>query len=349
MTTQLLLAPERTQFTVKRPIWQQEGIGFQVEHSIFDPVEALILAAANWGVYQTKLTANLVDPNTEIPYLYEDTNLYGVFRETDNQYLGAVGNGFKIVQNVNGFNWFLPFLQGEHAYIESAGTLRNGEIVWVVARLTEDSSFEIVPDDTVEQRLLLTLCHNTRRSPQATFINTRTVCQNVLGQASHTARSNQSLMRMRQTKSIDTQMINVGKKIDLARACFSQDVNAYRRLANILLSVDRVRDLLKVLYAEPLSKIVEKPMGVFNQRYTLDTYRPTRIILEALETQTELQLPYVVGTAWALYNAIAHYYTYREGERRRGSALTKTEAQLEALWFVDKKNILNQALDLLLG
>ena len=343
------LTPEVTGFKVKRPVWQQEGLGFTVDREIYEPIEALLLASANWGVYKSPLGSNLSNVETDIPYYFQDTGLYGVYRDFDNQFLGAIGNSFKLVQNVDGFEWFRPFLDGKHAYIESAGTLRHGEIVWVIARLTANSCLDVIPGDAVEQRLLLTLCHNTRRSPQATFINTRATCQNVLGQANHRSRSNATLMKMRQTKSIAGQMTKVAEKIDLARRHFTGDVEAYRQLARTRLSYSQMRGLLMQLFESPLSQQKEKDGRLELMYPTLESYKPARLILEALDKLDTLQSPYVTGTGWALYNAIAHYETYLAKDTRRGSQLTKLEAQLEALWFVSKTNVLNSALDLILN
>lgn len=347
MTTSYLEAPARTQFKVKLPIWQQPGFGFTVEYPIYNAVEALVLAGANWGVYDRTLEASLEDVVTGEDYRFDGTGVRGVFRDFDNQYLGAVGMGFRLVQNHTGFNWFMPFLESGNAYIESAGTLRKGEIVWIVARLSQQNSQEVLPGDTVEQRLLLTLCHNTRRAPQATFINTRTSCQNVLGQASHIGRNGKSLMKMRQTKNIEHQMARVGDKVQIARDCFAQDVQAYQNLAAKSLSLSTMRQILSELYVAPLSRQIERD-GTLEEKYTLDTYKPTRAILSALDTLEDLQLTGVIGTGWALYNAIAHYYTYLETASRRGSPQTKIEAQLESLWFVEKTSMLNHALDTIL-
>lgn len=338
---------DRTQFKVSSPIWQQAGIGFTVEHQIFDPIEALILASANWGVYKEKLGSLLKNVQTEEDYYFSDTRLFGVYRDTDNQFLGAVGKDFALLQNHVGFNWFKPFLENQQAYIESAGTLRNGEVVWIIARLTEGSQQKIVVGDFVEQRILLTLCHNTNRSPQATLINTRINGQVVLSR-SLDSRQLQNLMKMRQTKSLESQMARVNEKIQLARAEFDRDVAAYQVLAAKYMSPAEMRLVLRILFDTQLSAQKEKN-GFLVARYEdLEDYKPAKLILGNLERE-ELNIQYVKSTAWALYLAVAHYQTYQAKDTRRGCDRTKWEAQLEQLWFVNKNNLLDRAMRVLLA
>lgn len=338
---------DRTQFKVSAPVWQQAGIGFTVEHPIFDPVEALVLAGANWGVYKEKLGSQLKNVQTEEDYYFSDTKLFGVYRDTDNQFLGAIGKDFQLLQNHAGFNWFAPFLENQQAYIESAGTLRKGEVVWIIARLTEGSQQKVVIGDFVEQRILLTLCHNTNRSPQATLINSRINGQVVLSR-SLDSRQSQNLMKMRQTKSLATQMARVNEKIQLARAEFDRDVEVYQTLAAKYMSPETMRQTLEMLFSAQLSAQKEKNGFLISRYAELEDYKPAKLILANLE-RDELNIPYVRSTAWALYLAIAHYQTYQAKDTRRGCDRTKWEAQLEQLWFVNKNNLLDRTMQILLA
>jgi hypothetical protein len=341
------IAIDRTQFKVTSPVWQQAEIGFTVAHQIFDPIEALILAGANWGVYKEKLGSQLKNVQTEEDYYFTDTRLFGVYRDTDNQFLGAIGKDFQLLQNHEGFNWFKPFLENQQAYIESAGTLRNGEVVWIIARLTESSQQKVVAGDFVEQRILLTLCHNTNRSPQATLLNSRMNGQVVLSR-SLDSRQVQNLMKMRQTRSLETQMARVNEKIQLARAEFDRDVAAYQALASKYMTLPDMRQMLRTLFDTQLTAQKEKNGFLVNRYADLSDYKPAKLILANLELD-ELIIPYVRSTAWALYLAIAHYQTYQAKDTRRGCDRTKWEAQLEQLWFVNKNNLLDRAMHLLLA
>jgi hypothetical protein len=340
---------EKTQFTVKtnRPVWQQSNIGFEVDYKIYNPVEALILAGANWGVYKEKLGSSLKNVITSEDYIFTDTKLFGVFRDTDNHFLGAIGTEFKLVQNADGFEWFLPFLEYQQAFIESAGTLKTGEIVWIMARLEDQSQLEVIPGDFVEQRLLLTLCHNTRRSPQATLVNTRLNGQCVLSRNIDVG-SSANFLKMRQTKSVLTQMARVAEKVQVARRSFQTDVEAYKKLASIQLRPEDTRKVIATIYEKQLAKTIEKE-GIETLRYeTLEDYKPSRLILDNLQLP-ELKLPYVENTGWGLYCAFAHYLTYQTQANRRGCDQTKWEAQLEALWFVDKNSVLDKVMQILLS
>jgi hypothetical protein len=49
--------------------------------------------------------------------------------------LGMVKGGYHILQNIEAFHFFQPFIDKGYARYESAGALGNGERVWVLAKL----------------------------------------------------------------------------------------------------------------------------------------------------------------------------------------------------------------------
>lgn len=56
-------------------------------------------------------------------------------RSTDSAILGIVGKGFRPLQNVEAFRFFNPWLESGAAALQSAGALRGGRRVWVLAKV----------------------------------------------------------------------------------------------------------------------------------------------------------------------------------------------------------------------
>ena len=345
----MVLLLERTKYQTNpiRPLW--ESIGFTIDRQITDPAEAMIIAGANWSVYKSKLISKLTDPVTQEEVEFTDTRRYGVFRSTDNQYLGCIGESFELVQNISGFNSFKPFLANNFAYIESAGTLRHGEIVWLICQMTKDNTMDVVKGDTVEQRVLLTLCHNTNHAPSVILLNTRSCSQTILATAVANNKHRRQLLKMRQTKSIATQLAKVQQEVAFAKSCFEQDVDAYRKLAAKQMTLGQMRSVLEELFAVSLAKVKQLATGETQLRWTLDTFKDTRSILDNLDELEHLQADNIRGTAWALYNALGHFYTYTCIEKRHSRNTPKVEAQLESLWFASQSDLIYKALDLLLN
>jgi hypothetical protein len=83
-------------------------------------------AGLNWEVQTVPLvTADKQESVTHV----------AVRRSSDDRVLGVVGPRCVPVQNRDAFEWFQPFLDGGEAKLETAGALRRGSRIWVLAKL----------------------------------------------------------------------------------------------------------------------------------------------------------------------------------------------------------------------
>src|SRR3954467_5148747 len=73
-----------------------------------------------------------------------------VRRTSDGRILGVVGPRYHPLQNKDAFAWFDPFLQAKEAALHTAGSLRQGSRVWVLAKLNRDP-LVIAENDEVEK------------------------------------------------------------------------------------------------------------------------------------------------------------------------------------------------------
>ena len=115
--------------------------------------EALLAARMDWEV--------------ELRPLYtEDTqgNLTGILdhrcarRTTDNQVLGIVGRDYTPLQNREAFSWFQPFLDTGMASLETAGSLKHGQKVWILAKVRDGQGS--LNGDRVDHYILLSNAHD---------------------------------------------------------------------------------------------------------------------------------------------------------------------------------------------
>ncbi len=56
-------------------------------------------------------------------------------RESDGAILGVVGPGTAVLQNLDAFDWFAPWLDTKECSIEAAGALAGGSRIWVLAKI----------------------------------------------------------------------------------------------------------------------------------------------------------------------------------------------------------------------
>src|SRR4029077_9765938 len=117
--------------------WHSLGVKLDAAPSTAEAIKA---AGLNWEVGLKNLLT--VDG--------EAVSHKATYRVSDGRILGVVGPAYKPIQNSLAFSWFDPFVESGEASIETAGSLRNGQRVWVLAKLNREPS-EIVKGDAVEK------------------------------------------------------------------------------------------------------------------------------------------------------------------------------------------------------
>src|SRR5262245_7622734 len=142
------------------------GLGVEVgEEAKHDPRIMLVNAGLDWEVGLVPLMTNdkheIVDRNA-------------VRRLSDGSILGTVGKAFVPVQNADAFEWFRPFVEAGEAAFETAGSLRSGARVWVLAKLNRDP-LVVAPSDTVDKYLLLSHGHDGTLAIRVGFTPIRVV------------------------------------------------------------------------------------------------------------------------------------------------------------------------------
>lgn len=179
-------------FYVNETPWH--GLGVKLE-SAPTTREAIVAAGLDWEVGQRPLFEGScstlgADGKETVP----DMPVYGGnvgnlvfrkveghtnYRKTDGRILGVCGPGTGVLQNTEAFRFFDRFVDAKTAVLETAGSLRNGERIWILARLNLSPSV-IVPGD---EYLLLSNSHDGKVAVRIGFTPIRVVCANTLAQA----------------------------------------------------------------------------------------------------------------------------------------------------------------------
>ena len=152
-------------FYVREVPWH--GLGTKLDNPPTS-AEAIVAAGLDWNVFQKELTT-------------EDglqTNLLGNFRGDNNQFLGAVTDRYKIVQNKEAFD-FMDELSAHEVQYETAGVLGVGQNVWLLAKM---DNFKVLDDD-ISGYLCLNNSHDGKGSIRVAVTPVRVVCQNTLSLA----------------------------------------------------------------------------------------------------------------------------------------------------------------------
>lgn len=249
-----------------------------------------------------------------------------VRRSTDDKVLGVVGPRYCPLQNKDAFGWFQPFLDAREAALHTAGSLRGGTRVWVLAKLNRDP-LVITDGDEIEKFILLSHSHDGTLAVRAGFTPIRVVCQNTLSMAHGSDAS--KLIRVRHTGDVLENLFAIREIMDLANQEFEATAAQYKRLA------------LKSVNQSDIRRYVKKVLKVEDDQ---EISSRTRNIVEEIARLAEAgrgnDLPSVRGTLWTAYNGVTEYLGYNRGR--------SADNRLNSLWFGDSANLNRHALDVAL-
>ena len=141
------------------------GLGVKVDEAV-SSAEALKMSGLDWEV-QSK---NIQVAGGSVVKGYKAN-----VRSSDGKVLGIVTDRYKIVQNRDAFA-FKDMLLGEGVRYETAGSLSNGQRIWMLARM---DTTKICGDD-VTPYLVFTNSHDGTGAIKVAMTPIRVVCQNTL-------------------------------------------------------------------------------------------------------------------------------------------------------------------------
>jgi phage/plasmid-like protein (TIGR03299 family) len=250
-----------------------------------------------------------------------------VRRTSDQKVLGVVGPRYAPLQNKDAFAWFQPFLDAREAALHTAGSLRAGSRVWVLAKLNRDP-LVIAAGDEVEKFILLSHGHDGSLAVRAGFSPIRVVCQNTLSMAHGSDASR--LIRVRHTKDVLRNLTDIRAVMDAANAEFEATAEQYRLLAR------------KSINQADLKKYVRRVLGVEDGA---DAGPRTNAVVDEVVGLAEAgrgnDLPSIRGTYWTAFNGVSEWLTHHRGR--------SADTRLNSLWFGEGATTNRHALDVALG
>jgi phage/plasmid-like protein (TIGR03299 family) len=146
------------------------GLGTQVPNDL-TPEQMLKAANLDW-------TVTPVPAFAEIGGKQVDIGRSALVRGRDNKILDVITNDWIPNQNAAAFEFFNDFIAAGEMEMHTAGSLRDGQIVWALAKVKE--AFDLFGGDTVESYLLFTNPHKYGHSIDVRFTPIRVVCNNTL-------------------------------------------------------------------------------------------------------------------------------------------------------------------------
>lgn len=303
-----------TIMTVGDKPWHGLGINIDRAPSVD---EAIVLAGLDWEVGRKPLVTQ--DDQQVVP-------AFATYRKTDNKVLGVVGPKYEPLQNRSAFSFFNPLVESGDVSLETAGSLKEGKRVWVLAAINRDP-IEVAKDDIVKKYILLSNSHDGTLSVRLGFSPIRVVCNNTLTLA-ECDKSGSDLIRVRHSKRTNETLEKLREVINVADRQFQATADQYYKLlANTQINAKDLRKYIKLVMEMPTDKPLSKPAT-----------QSVELIEELFQGGRGNNLPGVKGTYWAAYNAITENLSYFRGRNQ--------DSRLDSLWFGDAAQINRSALDI---
>lgn len=292
------------------------GLGVPVGDDL-TPIEMMKAAGLDWTVRKVDTYASLEEPGKEPKFI--KTDVQALIRESDNRILSTVGSGWKPVQNIEAFEFFDDFVKEGKMKMDTAGSLRDGQIVWALADLGE--GFTIFGKDEVKGYLLFSNPHMYGKSIDVKICMERVVCNNTL-----------------------TVALNENGKYAVKvnhRSHF--DANKVQQVLGISkVNIDRFKEKAEFLGSKQYKKddLVKYFGNLFGETEEGELTRTAEEVLGYVEHQPGADIR--PGTFWQMFNAVTYFADHKSGR--------STDTRLTSSWFGSnaKKKIdaLNLALEL---
>ena len=277
------------------------GLGTPVSDDM-TPQQMMEVAGLDWDVEKVPTFIDLNGQKIE-------TGQEALVRSTDGKILTQVGKGWNPVQNSEAFDFFTDFVSAGDMVMDTAGSLKEGQIVWAMADVRD--GFSLFNGDEVKGYLLFSNPHQYGKAIDIKFMMTRVVCNNTLAVAlnekgmpsvrvNHRSEFNADMVK--QTLGLSHNKIEKFKEAAEFLGSKRYDDEMLKRFMAKVFGESARDDKLLSRTAEQAMEYVENQPG--------DNYRP--------------------GTWWNAYNAVTYMADHKLGrtaDTRMASAWFGTNAK----------------------
>ena len=293
------------------------GFGTYVGDDDVDSKTAIIKAGLDWEVEKK-------------PILFEDSRgkLYNnipthhaIVREHDQHVLGVVGSTYKPIQNHEAFTFMDSLVGAGQMKYHTAGSLRDGRNIWLLGKVGQ---VEVLPNDQVDQYLMLYNSHDGKGSLRCFFTVVRVVCANTAAAALKESGG----VRLRHTTLIQNHLVEAQTVLGLANDTFTEFGQFAKQLTKVQLDTSDWENFTKTVFPDPIDQ--KGPSRAEGKRV---------VLTDLFEDGIGQDIKGVAGTAWAAYNAVVEFSNYYRPARNGNDQ----EKRFIASTLGSKTSLINRA------
>ena len=280
------------------------GIGTKVSNDL-TPRQMMEKAGLDWTVEKVPTYAKYND--IEVP-----TGMEALVRSSDSKVLTQVGGKWEPCQNETAFEFFNEYCLEGGMQMESAGSLKEGKMVYALAKINE--SFDVLKGDQVDSYLLFSNPHEYGKSIDVRFTPIRVTCMNTLAMALKTKAVNS--VKVNHRRAFDAEQVKI--TMGLAHEKFDE----YKELSQFLANKHFSADSLIQYYNEVFPRTYQGKNKVQVKSYN-DLTTNAKKAYDVLETQPGAE--FARGSWWQALNSVTYLTDHEMGR--------SADTRMTSAWF----------------
>jgi len=290
------------------------GLGTQIPADL-SPQQVLEKAGLDWTVEKIPAFANVGGKQVNI-------GRSALVRSSDNSILDVVTNDWNPLQNQQAFEFFDEYCQVGDMEMHTAGSLKNGQVVWALAKVKD--SFELFGGDTVESYLLFSNPHKFGQSIDVRFTPIRVVCNNTLT----LSLQQQAKRAVKQSHRTVFNADSVKEQLGIA----TDKLSKYKEMAQFLGAKRYTEEKLKEYFNDVFPVLAyNKEKGPQRKELSKSATRA----LEVMDTQPGAE--FARGSWWQAFNAVTYLTDHEIGK--------SVDTRLQSSWFGANQRLKVKALE----
>lgn len=280
------------------------NLGTYVGSEAVDSVTALEQAGLDWEVLKKGIRTT-----DNLPI----SDHFAIVRSKDKKPLGIVGNKYHTYQNTDAFQFFDSIVGKGKAIYHTAGSLKGGKIVWLLAKLPE--AINLMNKDLVDKYLLLMNSHDGSTPIQVMFTPVRIVCNNTLNYAVGMSKQRRKetgvgYISVRHTKNTKSRLEEAKRVLDISIETYDYLEEKYKDMTQFSMDEKTMNEYInRVLRIGELDIKVDKKKEVTTRLQN----QKDRIIDLYYGSPGAAKFP---NTLWNAYNAFTRYADWEKTVKR---------------------------------
>jgi phage/plasmid-like protein (TIGR03299 family) len=287
------------------------GLGVRVPADLH-PTQMLEKAGLDWTVRKVPAYAEVAGERVAV-------GRSALVRNSDDSILDVVSDDWNVLQNHEAFEFFHDFVANGDMEMHTAGSLRDGQLVWALAKVND--GFELFKGDQVDSYLLFSNPHRYGWSIDVRFTPIRVVCNNTLTLSLNT--SSKNFVKISHRRQFDGDMVK--ETLGVAK----EKLVMYREMAEFLggrrYTGPKLVEYFKKVFPVAGGPEKKKEMSISASK-----------ALDVVHTQPGAN--FAEGSWWSAFNAVTYMVDHKLGRSQ--------DNRLTSAWFGQGKKVKADALEL---